>query len=86
MIQRLSEKLILRPQDLQPSREDFAVVGVFNPGVVRVGYETLLLARVAGATPGTSARLCRTSPIWVGQRIRSGLGAGRRPRSYGCQG
>ena len=47
MIRRLSEKLILRPEDLKPSREDFAVIGVFNPGVVRVGHETVLMARVA---------------------------------------
>lgn len=47
MIRRLSEKLLLRPEDVKPSREDFAVIGVFNPGVVRVGDETLLMARVA---------------------------------------
>ena len=44
---RLFEKLLLRPSDLDSSREDFEVVGVFNPGAVRVGGEVVLLVRVA---------------------------------------
>jgi predicted GH43/DUF377 family glycosyl hydrolase len=35
-----------------PSRPDFRVVGVFNPGVLRVGDETVLLLRVAEAPLG----------------------------------
>ena len=35
------------PADLAPSRDDFEVVGVFNPGAVRVDGEVVLLVRVA---------------------------------------
>jgi predicted GH43/DUF377 family glycosyl hydrolase len=47
MIPRLSEKLLLRPEDLKPLHDDFAVIGVFNPGVVKVNDEIVMLARVA---------------------------------------
>jgi beta-1,2-mannobiose phosphorylase / 1,2-beta-oligomannan phosphorylase len=47
MLRRLTEQLLLRPEDLKPSREDFRVVGVFNPGAVRVGDQIVLLVRVA---------------------------------------
>ncbi len=46
-IRRLSTQLLLRPQDVPPSRDDFEVVGVFNPGAVRAGDEVVLLVRVA---------------------------------------
>jgi predicted GH43/DUF377 family glycosyl hydrolase len=46
-VRRLSTKLLLRPEDLPASRDDFEVVGVFNPGAVRVGDEVVLLVRVA---------------------------------------
>ena len=39
--------MLLRPADLKPSRDDFEVVGVFNPGAVRVEDEVMLLVRVA---------------------------------------
>jgi predicted GH43/DUF377 family glycosyl hydrolase len=45
--QRLSTQLLLRPEDIPPSRDDFEVVGVFNPGAVRAGDEVVLLVRVA---------------------------------------
>ncbi len=44
---------ILTPAMVTPSRPDFRVVGVFNPGVVRVGDETVLLLRVAESPCGT---------------------------------
>jgi predicted GH43/DUF377 family glycosyl hydrolase len=47
MIKRVSETLLLRPQDLKPFSDDFKVIGVFNPGAVKVDDETVLLARVA---------------------------------------
>ena len=47
MIKRISASLLLRPQDLKPLRDDFTVIGVFNPGAVRVNDEIVLLARVA---------------------------------------
>ena len=46
-LKRLFERLLLRPADLEPSRDDFEVVGVFNPGAVRVNDEVILLVRVA---------------------------------------
>jgi predicted GH43/DUF377 family glycosyl hydrolase len=46
-LKRLYERLLLRPSDLRPSRDDFEVVGVFNPGAIRVGDEVVLLVRVA---------------------------------------
>jgi beta-1,2-mannobiose phosphorylase / 1,2-beta-oligomannan phosphorylase len=46
-IRRLSTRLLLRPEDVPPSRDDFEVVGVFNPGAVRAGDEVVLLVRVA---------------------------------------
>ena len=44
---RLSTRLLLRPEDVPPSRADFEVVGAFNPGAVRAGGEVVLLVRVA---------------------------------------
>jgi predicted GH43/DUF377 family glycosyl hydrolase len=46
-IARLATRLLLRPQDVLASRDDFEVVGVFNPGAVRMGDEVILLVRVA---------------------------------------
>ncbi len=46
-LKRLFERVLLRPADLKPSREDFEVVGVFNPGAVRRNGEVILLVRVA---------------------------------------
>ena len=47
MIERLATHLLLRPEDVPPSHPDCEVIGVFNPGVVRHGDETVILARVA---------------------------------------
>lgn len=47
MLTRVEEQLLLRPEDLRPSRDDWEVIGVFNPGAVRVGPEVVLLVRVA---------------------------------------
>ena len=48
-VRRCAENPILVPSQIQPSRPDFEVVGVFNPGAIRVGDDTLLLLRVAEA-------------------------------------
>jgi len=50
--QRFAENPILRPSQITPSRPDFHVVGVFNPGAIRVGDETVLLLRIAEAPLG----------------------------------
>ena len=43
----MEKKLIIRKTDLKPSRHELSVLGVFNPAVVKVGTETIMLARVA---------------------------------------
>ncbi|HEY1536770.1 MAG TPA: hypothetical protein VGF76_22265, partial [Polyangiaceae bacterium] len=48
-VHRFEGNPILIPSQLTPSRADFEVVGVFNPGAIRVGDETVLLLRVAEA-------------------------------------
>ncbi len=48
-VRRYAGNPILLPAQLTPSRPDFEVVGVFNPGAIRVGEETVLLLRVAEA-------------------------------------
>lgn len=45
-VPRLSP-LLLRPEDVPPSRADFETVGAFNPGAVRADDEVVLLVRVA---------------------------------------
>ncbi len=46
-VRRLSTRLLLRPEDMPASRDDFEVVGAFNPGAVRAADEVVLLVRVA---------------------------------------
>ena len=46
---RAAENPIITPDMIRPSRPDFEVVGVFNPGAIRHGREVLLLLRVAEA-------------------------------------
>ncbi len=38
---------VIEPKDVKPSRDDFEVIGVFNPGVIRFRDEVVLLLRVA---------------------------------------
>ena len=63
LLKRHFEKRLLQPGDLEPSREDFEVVGTFNPGAIRAGDEVILLVRVAERPrerrPGFTA-----SPRW----------------------
>lgn len=47
IVGRRANRLLLRPEDVPPSRDDFEVVGAFNPGAVRDGNEVVLLVRVA---------------------------------------
>lgn len=46
---RASENPILTPAMVRPTRADFDVVGVFNPGVIRHDGDVILLVRVAEA-------------------------------------
>src|SRR5213594_4143239 len=47
MLPRLFNACLLRPSDLPPSREDFEVIGVFNPGAILTKTGVILLVRVA---------------------------------------
>jgi predicted GH43/DUF377 family glycosyl hydrolase len=47
LLQRQFNRLLLNPSDLRPLRDDFEVVGVFNPGAIVAGGEVNLLVRVA---------------------------------------
>jgi beta-1,2-mannobiose phosphorylase / 1,2-beta-oligomannan phosphorylase len=47
VLKRHFERLLLSPSDLTPLRDDFEVVGVFNPGAIVAGGEVILLVRVA---------------------------------------
>ncbi len=47
MIQRLFHQCLIRPDNVKPSREDFEVVGTFNPGVAEFDNTIYLLIRVA---------------------------------------
>jgi predicted GH43/DUF377 family glycosyl hydrolase len=46
---RVSKEPILKPADIEPTRPDLKVVGVFNPAACRVGEEIVLILRVAEA-------------------------------------
>jgi predicted GH43/DUF377 family glycosyl hydrolase len=63
LLKRHFERLLLSPTDLEPSHDDFEVVGVFNPGAIVAGEEVVLLVRVAERPrerrPGFTA-----SPRW----------------------
>jgi predicted GH43/DUF377 family glycosyl hydrolase len=64
ILKRQFERLLLCPADVKPLRDDFEVVGVFNPGAIVVGGEVILLVRVAERPrerrPGMTAL-----PRWV---------------------
>jgi predicted GH43/DUF377 family glycosyl hydrolase len=47
MIHRIATNLLLRPEDVPASRDDWEVIGTFNPGVVRYGDDVVLMVRVA---------------------------------------
>ena len=47
LLKRQFERLLLSPTDLEPVRDDFRVVGVFNPGAIMVNGEVILMVRVA---------------------------------------
>jgi predicted GH43/DUF377 family glycosyl hydrolase len=47
LLNRRFERLLLCPSDLKPLRDDFQVLGVFNPGAIKVDGEVVLLVRIA---------------------------------------
>jgi len=46
-VRRLFTQRLIGPEEVPPSRSDFEVVGVFNPGAVKLGDDIVLLVRVA---------------------------------------
>ncbi|MFA9478215.1 glycoside hydrolase family 130 protein [Phycisphaerales bacterium AB-hyl4] len=46
MLERLFSHCMVRPSDIQPSSSQMKVVGVFNPGVIEVNGQVILLVRV----------------------------------------
>lgn len=65
MIERLNNKLLLRPEDFSPTAEDFKIIGVFNPGAARFKDEVVLLVRVAEApTEKRKGHLCSPRSTW----------------------
>ena len=46
-LNRLHTQCVLQRGDVQPSRDDFEVAGVFNPGAIEVDGQVVLLVRVA---------------------------------------
>lgn len=44
---RLARNPLITPRDVAPSQEGFEVISTINPGVARLGDETILLVRVA---------------------------------------
>lgn len=46
-ITRSNKNPVICKCDVKPSREDFEVIGVFNPGVTKFNEETILMVRVA---------------------------------------
>ena len=77
MIERLATHLLLRPEDVPPSHPDWEVIGVFNPGVVRHGDETVILARVAERPREQRPRLDGTSTLVARRRLCRRLGGER---------
>lgn len=47
MIERFAENPLITPQDVRASRDDYEVVGAFNPGAIKYNDQTILLLRVA---------------------------------------
>ncbi|MBC8377921.1 MAG: glycoside hydrolase family 130 protein [Planctomycetes bacterium] len=47
LVERFAENPLIAPADVPPSRDDYEVVGAFNPAAIIFGDETLLLLRVA---------------------------------------
>ncbi len=64
LLKRHFERLLLRPSDQKPLRDDFEVVGVFNPGAIVVGGEVILLVRVA-ERPRERRQGMTALPRWV---------------------
>ena len=78
MIDQVSECLLLRPQDLNPWRDDLKSIGVRNPRVVKVNDEIILLVCVAETPrdrrPGSWGHrdASQTAPSSIGRVKKTG--------------
>ena len=73
LLQRRTERLLLSPTDLEPLRGDFEVVGVFNPGAVRVDGEVILHGAGGRAAARAPPGVYRAAAL-----VSSGAGPGDR--------
>ena len=49
LVERFAENPIIKPCDVPPSRDDYEVVGAFNPAATIFNDEILLLCGLPGA-------------------------------------
>lgn len=56
-VERFAENPLITPADVNPSRDDFEVICVFNAGVIRFGDEILMLMRVAERPRNSDPRI-----------------------------
>ena len=86
LLKRHFERLLLSPADLKPLRDDFEVVGVFNPGAIVVGGEVILLVRVAERPRERRAGLHGAAALGTRRGPGDRLGPRRRDRSASIRG
>jgi len=60
---RYENNPVISPENVEPSREDFEVIGVFNPAVTRCADEIILLARVA-ERPASTEKIVVLAPYY----------------------
>lgn len=58
LLPRLQHRVLVRPDDVLPTQDEFQVIGTFNPGVAPANGEVVLLVRVAERPKGRAG--------WVG--------------------
>ena len=63
LVERFSSNPLVTPSDVLPSRDDFEVVGVFNPAAIEYNDEVLLLLRVA-ERPKNKSKEEEVAPIY----------------------
>ena len=63
LVKRFSGNPLISPTDVIPSRDDFEVVGVFNPAAVKYNDEVLLLLRIA-EQPKSKSEYESIAPIY----------------------
>ena len=62
-LQRCIYNPLISPQNVQPSRSDFEVLGIFNCGAVQLGDETILLCRVSECVRNTDPDILQVPVI-----------------------